>query len=288
MARADLARGDTARGSARGSARAPARTVQYVLLGVVSVVMLAPLVFALYVSLLDPADFLGWVSPTDLTLDNYRFVVDHAPVWTWYRNTLVVTAAVVLGSVVVNTMAGYALARFRFAGRRAVFVGVIAILMVPVQAYLIPLYLQVSELGWLNSLFALVIPFVVNPLLIFLMRQTFSTLPDDLEEAASLDGAGRFRTFAQIGVPLALTGIATQAILAGTWTWNSFMVPVTMINDPDAFVLTVGLNSIQAQNFTLPTVQMAGVVLLTLPVVVMFVVFQRFIVPSLASSGIKG
>jgi multiple sugar transport system permease protein len=272
----------------RGTSRNTARTVQYALLAVVAVVMLAPLLFALYVSLLDPADFLGWVSPADLTLDNYRFVVEHAPVWTWYRNTIVVTVAVVLGSVVVNTLAGYVLARFRFVGRQAVFVGVIAILMVPVQAYLIPLYLQISDLGWLNSLAALIVPFLVNPLLVFLMRQTFSTLPDELEEAAALDGAGRFRTFLQIGVPLAMTGIATQAILAGTWTWNSFMVPVTMVNDPDRFVLTVGLNSLQAQNYTLPTVQMAGVVLLTLPVVAMFVVFQRFIVPSLASTGIKG
>ncbi len=88
-------------------------------------------------------------------------------------------------------------------------------------------------------------------------------------------------------MPLSLTAIATQAILAGTWTWNSFMIPVTMITDRDKFVLTVGLNSLQAQNYTLPTVQMAGVVLLTLPVVVMFVVFQRFIVPSIASTGIK-
>ena len=85
-----------------------------------------------------------------------------------------------------------------------------------------------------------------------------------------------------------MTGIATQAILAGTWTWNSFLVPVTFINNPSMFVLTLGLDSLQAQNYTLPTVQMAGVVLLTLPIVVMFLIFQRFIVPSMASSGIKG
>lgn len=269
------------------SARAT-RATQYVLLGVVAAVMLAPLIFALYVSLLRPTDYLSVVGPSALTLDNYRYVIDHAPIGTWYRNTIVVTGAVVLGAVVVNTLAGYVLARFRFPGRKLIFVTVIAVLMVPIQAYLIPLYLQISELGWLNTLMAIIVPFIVNPLLIFLMRQSFSTLPDELEDAAAVDGAGRFRTFLQIGVPLALTGIATQAILAGTWTWNSFMIPVTMINDREMFVLTVGLNSLQAQNYTLPTVQMAGVVLLTIPVVLMFVVFQRFIVPSLASSGIKG
>jgi multiple sugar transport system permease protein len=275
-------------GRTRSTRSRAARTAQLVVLAVVAVVMVAPLLFGLYVSLLPPAQYLSLVGPGDLTLENYAYVFDHAPVGTWYRNTLVVTALVVGGAVLVNTLAGYALARFRFAGRRWLLLGVIAILLVPLQAYLIPLYLQVSSYGWLNSLVALVVPFIVNPLLIFLMRQTFSTLPPELDDAAAVDGAGRFRVFLQIGVPLAMTGIATQAILAGTWTWNSFLIPVTMINDPDKFVLTVGLNSLQAQNYTLPTVQMAGVVLLTIPVVVMFVVFQRFIVPSLASSGIKG
>lgn len=273
----------------RAGRRLPvARAVQYVLLTVIALVMVAPLLFGLYVSLLPPSEYLSLVGPGELTLDNYRYVVRNAPILTWYRNTVVVTVLVVGGSVIVNTLAGYALARFRFAGRRAVMLGVVTILMVPVQAYLIPLYLQISSYGWLNTLTALVVPFLVNPLLIFLMRQSFSTLPSELDDAAAVDGAGRFRTFLQIGVPLAMTGIATQAILAGTWTWNGFLVPVTMTNDPNVFVLTVGLNSLQAQHYTLPTVQMAGVVLLTIPVVLMFVVFQRFIVPSLASSGIKG
>lgn len=261
---------------------------QLAVLTVFGLVMITPLLFALYVSFLDPADYLSLVPPDALTFDNYSYVVNNAPIARWYLNTVVVTALVVGGAIVVNTCAGYALARFRFRGRQAVFLVVVAILMVPLQAYLIPLYLQVVDLGWLNTVLALTVPFIVNPLLIFLMRQSFSTLPKELDEAAAVDGAGRFYTFLRIGVPLSLTAIATQAILAGTWTWNSFMIPVTMTTDPDRFVLTVGLNSLQAQHYTLPTVQMAGVVLLTVPVVVMFVVFQRFIVPSLASTGIKG
>ncbi|GEN81617.1 carbohydrate ABC transporter permease [Actinotalea fermentans] len=261
---------------------------QLLVLSVFGLVMVAPLAFALYVSMLDRADYLSLVPPSRLTLDNYRFVWENAPVGRWYLNTILVTALVVGGAVVVNTLAGYALARFRFRGRQLVFLAVVAILMVPLQAYLIPLYLQVVDLGWLNTILALTVPFIVNPLLIFLMRQSFSTLPKELDEAAAVDGAGRFYTFLRIGVPLTLTGVATQAILAGTWTWNSFMIPVTMTTEPEKFVLTVGLNSLQAQNYVLPTVQMAGVVLLTIPVVLMFVVFQRFIVPSLASTGIKG
>jgi multiple sugar transport system permease protein len=272
----------------RRSQRSVASTIRYVVLTVFGLVMIAPLVFVLYCSFLSPADFFHIVPPTRLTLSNYSYVFTHAPIGRWYANTALVTGCVVAGAIIVNTLAGWALARFQFAGKRIVFTVIIVILLVPLQAYLIPLYLQIVKLGWLNTYEALIIPFLVNPLLIFLMRQSFSTLPKELEEAAAIDGAGKFRIFLRIGVPLSVTAIATQAILAGTWTWNSFLVPVTMTSEKSMYMLTLGLNSLQSQNYTLPTVQMAGVVLLTLPVVGMFLIFQRFIVPSVASSGIKG
>lgn len=262
--------------------------VKYLSLTSGALIMISPLLFALYASLLAPSDYLHLVSPAHFTLWNYRYVVDHAQIGRWYANTVFVTVGVVVGAVVVNTTAGYALARIRFPGRTLVFALVLAVLMVPLQAILIPLYLLIAKFGWLNSYQALIVPFVANPFLIFLMRQSFSTLPPELEEAATIDGAGRFRTFVRIAVPLTMTGIATQAILAGTWTWNSFMIPVTFTTDPNHYVLTVGLNSIQSQFYTLTTVQMAGVVLLTVPIVVMFLAFQRLIVPSLATAGIKG
>jgi multiple sugar transport system permease protein len=268
--------------------RRAVRGVQYTILSIFGLIMATPLIFVIYASLLAPSDYFHIVTPDQLTLQNYSYVFGHAPVGRWYLNTAFVTASVVLGAVIVNTLGSWALARFRFTGKQVVFLSVILILLVPIQAYLIPLYLQVVNLNWLNTYWSLIVPFLVNPLLIFLMRQYFGRLPKDLEEAAAIDGANRLKIFWRIGVPLTMTGIATQAILAGTWTWNSFLVPVTFINNPSMFVLTLGLDSLQAQNYTLPTVQMAGVVLLTLPIVVMFLIFQRFIVPSIASSGIKG
>ena len=130
--------------------------------------------------------------------------------------------------------------------------------MVPLQAILIPLYLLVAQLGWLNSYQALIIPFIANPFLIFLMRQSFMNVPTDLEDAAAIDGAGRIKSFLKVAVPLTMAGIATQAILAGTWTWNSFMIPVTFTTDPNHYMMTVGLNTLQSQFYTLATVQMAG------------------------------
>jgi multiple sugar transport system permease protein len=261
--------------------------LKYLFLIFFGAVMLAPLLFALYTSLESPADYLTLVGPSRLTLANYEYVITRAPIARWYFNTAFVTACTILGAVTVNTMAAYALSRIQFPGRRFIFLVVLAILMVPFQAYLIPLYLIVARLGWLNSYQALVVPFIFNPFLVFFMRQSYETLPPELEDAAAVDGAGRITTFLRIAVPLSLTGITTEAVLSGTWTWNAFMVPVTMTTDPNYFVLTVGLNSVQSQYYTLPTVQMAGVVLLTIPVIVMFVAFQRFIVPNLATTGLR-
>jgi multiple sugar transport system permease protein len=276
------------RGRSARRARRAGTAAKYAFLVAFGLIMVAPLLYALYMSLESPHDYPRLVSPGHLTLSNYRYVFAHAPVGHWYLNTLFVTAGVVIGAVVVNTMAGYALARIHFPGRTVVFLVVLAVLMVPLQAILIPLYLLVAKLGWLNSYQALIVPFMVNPFLIFLMRQSFSTLPAELEDAAAVDGATRLRTFWRIAVPLTMTGIATQAVLAGTWTWNSFIIPVTFTTDKSHYVLTVGLNTLQSQFYTLPTVQMAGVVILTLPVVVMFLAFQRLIVPSMATVGIRG
>jgi len=262
--------------------------LKYSILGAGAVIALGPILFALYTSFELPSDYPRFVSLTHLTLYNYRYVFDNAPVLRWYANTVFVTVGVVIGAVVVNTCAGYALARIRFPGRSVTFIAVLVILMVPLQAILIPLYLLVAQLGWLNSYQSLIIPFMANPFLIFLMRQSFQTLPVELEEAAAIDGAGRFKSFLRIAVPLTMSGIATQAVLAGTWSWNSFMIPVTFTTDPDRYLMTVGLNSLQSQFYTLTTVQMAGVVLLTVPIIAMFVTFQRLIVPSFATAGIRG
>lgn len=265
-----------------------ANVIKYSFLAIGAVIAIGPVLFALYTSFELPADYPRIVAFSRLTLWNYHYVFNNAPVLRWYANTVFVTLGVVLGAVVVNTMAGYALARIRYPGRAVSFLIVLAILMVPLQAILIPLYLLVAQLGWLNSYQALIIPFIANPFLIFLMRQSFQNVPTDLEDAAAIDGASRLKSFLKIAVPLTMSGIATQAILAGTWTWNSFMVPVTFTTDPDRYMMTVGLNSLQSQFYTLTTVQMAGVVLLTVPIVLMFVAFQRLIVPSFATAGIRG
>ena len=155
-----------------------AKVLKYSVLAIGAMIALGPILFALYTSFELPADYPRIVPFTRLTLSNYRYVFDNAPVLRWYVNTAFVTLGVVVGAVVVNTMAGYALARIRYPGRALSFSIVLAILMVPLQAILIPLYLLVAQLGWLNSYQALIIPFIANPFLIFLMRQSFHERTD--------------------------------------------------------------------------------------------------------------
>ena len=145
-----------------------------------------------------------------------------------------------------------------------------------------------AQLGWLNSYASLTVPFIVNCFFIFLIRQFFLTIPREYDDAAEVDGLGKVATFFRIGLPLSAPAIVTQAVLGFTMTWNSFLIPVTMTNDKSFFVLTVGLNTLKSQYYDFPTVTMAGVVLLTVPVILVFVLFQRYIVPSLASTGVKG
>jgi multiple sugar transport system permease protein len=261
---------------------------KYLLLSALAVFALFPLLFAAYSSLQKPEDYGTWVGLGSLTMENFSRVNTIAPIGRWYFNTIVVVAVVVLGNLIMDTLAGYALARFSFPGKNLIFLLILGVMIVPLQAYLIPLYIWVARWGWLNSYLALTMPLMVYPFGIFLMRQFFLTIPRELEEAARVDGLGRFGTFARIILPISKPPLATLFILAFTWTWNNFIVPVTMNNNPDYFVISVGLNSLKDAHFDWPTVNMAGVMYLTIPVIFAFILMQKHIIQGIATSGLKG
>ncbi len=288
-ARRPRAAGRRAAGAPRAAGRrSPAAWATYAVISAFGLILLAPLLYALYTSFERPQDYGRFAGFARLTLLNYSQVLTLVPILRWYLNTVIVTGIIIAGNFLVNTPAGFALARIEFRGRRAIFLLVLVIMMVPLQAYLIPLYLMVASLGWLNTYAALTVPFLVYCFFIFLMRQFFLTLPRELDDAAAVDGVGRIGTFLRVGLPLSGPALVTQVVLGFTLTWNSFLIPVTMTTDRAFFVLTVGLNTLKSQYYDFPTVTMAGVILLTVPVILVFLFFQRSIVPTLASSGIRG
>lgn len=267
----------------------PAKTfIRYLLLSVCSLVFIIPFGYAIYTSLLSKSDIGHWVGISQLTFENYKDVFLNSDMTRWYLNSVVVTLGILIGNLVINTTAAYSLSRLNYPGRGFIFFIIIGMMMVPYQVTLIPIYSMIVKLGWLNSYQGLIIPFMFQGFLVFLMRQFMMSIPKELEEAAEVDGLTKIGTFFRIILPLSKGAIGTQIIFSFTGTWNSFVWPVTLVNDSNWYVLTVGLNTLKNRYFEWPNLTMTGVVLLTLPIIIVFLIFQRHLVQGIATTGLKG
>jgi multiple sugar transport system permease protein len=262
----------------------------YALLIVLGLLFALPFLYTLYSSLVTMQDVNHWVGPSKWTLDNYNlFFTNEAynvPQWLW--NTVLMTGIVIAGNLVINPMAGFALAKLDFAGKRWIYWIVVATMMVPYQMILIPVYVNVAKLGWLNSVWGLTIPFLYQSLYIFMLRQFFISIPGEFIEAARLDGLTKMGAFWRIVYPLARSSLITMSILAFSGTWNSYLIPSTFTSDPSKYVLVVGLNSVKDMFFENTPLIMAGVVLATLPILAFFFIFQKQYIEGVSSSGVKG
>jgi len=251
------------------------------------VVYLLPFLYALYTSLLGKPDIGKVVLPSGWTPENFKYVLD-AGLLTWYKNSAIVTVGVVLGNLAVNTLAGYALAKIKFPGNNLVFFIIIGTMMIPAQITMVPIYGMCVRLGWINTYQALIVPFLTSGMLTFFMRQFFLTMPAEIEEAARIDGLGRFGIFFRIILPNSKTALASLVIFAFKDSWNAFIWPVTLTNRLDRFVITVGLNSLKGQYYEWVNISMAGVLCATLPMILVFVILQEKFTQSIALVGIKG
>lgn len=262
--------------------------VRYGLMLLFAVIFILPFVYCVYTSLLTKADIDKIVPLSQLTLENYIYILKKGIVLIWIRNSAIMTAGIILGNIIINSMAGYALAKIKFPARNVVFFIIIGTMMIPGQITLIPLYSMIMKLRWVNTFYALIIPFMFSGFLTFLMRQFFLSIPDELEEAARIDGLGRALTFFKIILPLSKTAFATMVIFQFAGTWNAFLWPVTLTNKVESYVLTVGLNTLKEEHFEWPNITMTGVVMITVPVIAIFLAFQKHFTQSIATMGIKG
>jgi alpha-1,4-digalacturonate transport system permease protein len=221
--------------------------------------------------------------------ENYREVTELQGLDRSLTNTLLVTILVVGGTVLTSILGGYAFARIQFPGRDAIFLVYIGSIMVPFVILIIPLYQLMVALNWINSLAALVFPFIFNAYGTFLMRQFFVSIPKDLEEAAVIDGASRWTILWRIFVPLSMPAIATLATFMFLYAWNSFIWPFIVIGggNLDNHVLTVSLQQLGGRAANFPHLIMAGVMIAIAVPVTVFVLAQRYFVENVATSGIK-
>jgi multiple sugar transport system permease protein len=253
-----------------------------------ALVMAAPLLWMVVTSLsgLDDTRRFPPRLPSSLHWDNFSQAWTQEPFGHWMANSAVVSVVGVLSNLVLCSLAGYAFARIRFAGRQVVFILLLATLMVPFQVVMIPSLLIVRHLGLVDSLPALILPNLATPFGIYLLRQFFLSLPTELEEAAVIDGAGRIRLLSSILLPLMGAPLSTLAVLTFLNTWNDFLWPLVVTSSPDVMTVQLGLASFQGAHYTDWPVLMAGTLMSQLPVLALFPFGQRYFVRSIATTGI--
>jgi multiple sugar transport system permease protein len=280
------------------SARAPSKRRRtrrwrpspwHLVLAPVALIMLVPLIWMLLTSLSTLAETRQFPPglPASLHWNNYSKAWDDSPFGHWLLNSGVVAVTCVISNLILCALAGYAFARIRFAGKQLVFLAILATLMVPFQVVMIPTLLIVKHLGLVNTLPALIAPNLVTPFGIYLLRQFFLSLPAELEEAAMIDGAGRLRVLGKILLPLMGPPMTTVAILTFLSVWNDFLWPLVVTSSPSTMTVQLGLATFQSAHFTDWPTLMAGTMMSQLPVLVLFLVGQRYFVRSIATTGIK-
>ncbi len=224
--------------------------------------------------------------PRAPTLEFVRYLFETLDFGRYLVNTLVVVA-IGFGGLVLMAMAGYAFAKFRFRGRGAMFALVLSTMMIPVQVTMIPTYLILARIGLTNTLVGIALPTLVSAFGIFLFRQFMSTLPDEVLEAARLDGASELRVFRSVVLPMSRPILAVQAVLTFIAGWNSFLWPLVVAGEQSNYTLSVGLALLNQQVATNPSLQMAGAAVMVVPILVVFAIFQRHIVQGFTMSGLK-
>ncbi|MCE7982786.1 MAG: carbohydrate ABC transporter permease [Caldilinea sp. CFX5] len=276
----------------------------YLLLAGGAILFIAPWAWMVSASFQPLGDIFNWPPtwlPENPTLDNYVRFLAAADLGLLFGNSGIVATSVTLLQLFFNSLAAYTFAKRRFPGRDFLFLLMLGTLMIPGQVTLIPSYLILQHIpffgdnnwlgqgghGWLDSFWGLIAPGAVSTYGIFLLRQYMKTIPDELLDAARIDGAAEFRIYAQIVVPLSLPALAAMGIFTFTYAWNDFFWPLIIISSPDLRTLPLGLALFVVKNRTVWDLVMAGSVLATLPVLLLFLIFQRHFIRGIALTGMR-
>jgi multiple sugar transport system permease protein len=268
-----------------------ARAGLYTILGAALLVVVGPFLWTVLSSLKPEAEIrripaTWW--PEVFTLDNYRELLSRLDFPQAFANSAIVAVSTTLGNLVFCSLLGYALAKLRFPGKRALFLVVLGTLMVPSMVTFVPQFVMVSNLGLVNSYGGLILPFLATPFGVFLMRQYLLSIPDELIEAARVDGAGELRIFARVVMPLCGPALATLTILTFLASWNNFLWPLVVATTEDKYTLPVALALYSVgQNRIEYGLVLSGAVAVLLPVVIVFVLLQRHFLRGIATTGLK-
>jgi len=258
-------------------------------LGIGALITAFPFIWMLAASIKpqrESTDFPPTVLPKEPTFEYFQVLFTELDFGRYLLNTIAVVLIGMIG-LVFMAMAGYAFAKFDFKGKRWMFFLVLATMMVPVQVTMIPTYLILNQMKLTNTLIGIALPTLVSGFSIFLFRQFMTTIPTEMLEAARLDGAGEFRTFLQIVLPMSKPILAVQIVLTFIAGWNSFLWPLIIASDQKLYTLSVGLSLLNQQLAVNPSLQMAAASVMVIPILIVFIVFQRYVIQGFALSGLK-
>ena len=270
-------------------------SVKYLMLVIICLIFLFPLAWAIVCSVKPEAQILSyppkWI-PETFTMSNYTTVLEKYTYLAWGKNSVITAGTGTLMILAFSSLAAYAFGRFEFRGRKVLYGIIIAMLLIPIQAYMIPLYLMCAKMGILNTYASIIFPSAANVTSIFILTSFFRGLPKELEEAARIDGCGEFRIFAQIMLPLSKPALSTVTILTFISNWNSFLWPMIAIRDDNLKTLPVGIaqfmGSVNSNAQFQYGTALAGCCMAVIPTMIVFLILQRYFVEGIASSGIKG
>jgi len=263
--------------------------IRWVLLLLGGIAMVMPIAYMLSTSLKWPHEVYNLkLIPDEPTLENYTYVLEDSRFYFWFFNSLVVATLTTLSNVFWDALVGYTLCKFKFPGRYIVFIAILSTLMIPTEMLVIPWYLMSQQLGWLDTMWGIMFPGLMTAFGVFLMKQFFETVPDDFIEAARIDGLNEFQIWWTVAMPLVRPALAALAIFVFLGNWTAFIWPLIVTNSPENYTLPVGLTTFSVEQQVEWELIMTGAAISTLPTLVVFLIFQRFIIRGVVMAGLKG
>ncbi|WP_147803921.1 carbohydrate ABC transporter permease [Alkalicoccus halolimnae] len=266
-----------------------------VMFSIISLIALFPVISLVVASLSPATDLMRFGLTAELFFTNFDienfqtlFSAEAGSYWRWYGNSLIVSGVLIVLSLFFSSMVGYALALYEFKGKRIIFVLVLLILMIPFEILMLPLYTMMINLRLVDSYFGVMLPLIVAPIGVFFFRQYCLGLPKELMESGRVDGCTEFGIFARIMAPLMLPSFAAMAILMGLMSWNNFLWPLVVLRSSDMFTLPVGLATLLTPYGNNYELLFSGSVMAIIPIIILFLFFQRFFIAGLTSGGVKG
>ncbi|HOJ87909.1 MAG TPA: carbohydrate ABC transporter permease [Pseudothermotoga sp.] len=265
------------------------KVISYFVLTGLIIVMTFPF-FWMVLSSLKPFReiYRPYLFPKNPTLDNYKQILSSSLFPRWFLNSVLVALSTTFSVLFFDSLVGYTIAKYRFPGRNIIFIFILSTLMIPTEMLIIPWYIMSSRLGWIDSYWGIMFPGMITAFGIFLMRQFMETIPDDLLDAARIDGVSEFGIFYRIALPLVKPALASLAILNFIGNWNAFLWPLIVSSKPRMYTLPVGLAYFSSENMMHWELIMTGATISTIPLIIVFFIFQKQIIRGIMLSGLKG